>query len=250
MMQSTFKIEVPLAQGSSLGTGFVLGKQSRKDPKRAHYVLITAAHVLDVPGGGPVAILHAHVRSGDNWQRVATPLALKDGDKPRWMRHATADIAVIPVSLPETPDFPLLPVSLLASKDMLRRLGVHPGDFLNCLGFPLGVEGSPAGFAVLRLGAVASYPVDDPSGFLLDLRVFGGNSGGPVYISEGIRSMGAGVALGNFRAILGVVSQEINVKDVQKGLYSETTQTHSLGLAKVVPAYLAAELIDRLAISE
>jgi len=250
MMQSTFKIEVPSAQRTALGTGFVLGKPSRKDPSRGNYVLVTAAHVLDVPGSGPVALLHARARSGDGWQRVPTPLPLRNGDEPRWIRHPLADLAVIPVTLPDTRDFPLQPTSLLASKDVLRRLSIHPGDFLNCLGFPLGVEGSSAGFAVLRLGAVASYPVDDPSGFLLDLRVFGGNSGGPVYISESIRSMNGGISLGAFRAILGILSQEISVKDVQKGLYSETSQTYSLGLAKVVPAYLAAELIERLSIPE
>ena len=55
------------------------------------------------------------------------------------------------------------------------------------LGFPQGLSANPAGFPILRSGRVASYPLGPSTAFptfLLDFRVFPGNSGGPVWLDE------------------------------------------------------------------
>src|SRR3712207_358286 len=55
------------------------------------------------------------------------------------------------------------------------------------LGFPKGLSSNRAGFPILRWGRVASYPLTPASAFpnfLLDFRVFDGNSGGPVFMAD------------------------------------------------------------------
>jgi hypothetical protein len=55
------------------------------------------------------------------------------------------------------------------------------------LGFPKGLSSNRAGFPILRWGRVASYPLSPTSrfpNFLLDFRVFDGNSGGPVFMAD------------------------------------------------------------------
>ena len=48
LIRSTFKLAGKNAIGKvSTGTVFILAKPSAADPKTAHYVLVTAAHVLD-----------------------------------------------------------------------------------------------------------------------------------------------------------------------------------------------------------
>ena len=75
------------------------------------------------------------------------------------------------------------------------------------LGFPQGLSANEAGFPILRSGRVASYPLAPSAAFptfLLDFRVFPGNSGGPVY-----RSGGPGGDDGQF--IAGMLTQQVEL---------------------------------------
>jgi hypothetical protein len=112
-------------------------------------------------------------------------------DTPLWTRNPYADVAVMYAKdLPFEKTFKPLSADVLAADKLLSDANIKPGDELRCLGYPLGVASNDAGFPVLRSGRIASYsivPTDKTKTFLLDLRVFKGNSGGPVFFTERFR---------------------------------------------------------------
>lgn len=246
LMKSTSKIET----SESIGTGFMLGQPSpsKKDPSRAAIVLVTAAHVL-VDAKDDFAILHLRKKVGDGFERLPTRIAIRAGGKPLWVQHSTADVAAIRVGIPETADVVLASTDLLATDDTMRELAVGPGEELLVLGFPFGFESSAAGFPILRSGRIASYPVlpsKDVKTFLMDFQVFNGNSGGPVFLMSTARQAPGGIQLGPIAGVLGVVSQEQEVKEHIASLSEVTERTHRLGLAVVVRAQFIRETINAL----
>ena len=95
-------------------------------------------------------------------------------------------MAAIVVEAPDAFAKAAIPLAWLAGDDTFARFGVGQGDEMMVLGYPQGLSANPAGFPILRSGRVAS-PIEraavSPT-FLLDFRVFPGNSGGPVYIAD------------------------------------------------------------------
>lgn len=244
LMTSTIKIE---GQGS-LGTGFLLGQPLKTDPSRAAYILLTAAHVL-ADAKGDTAVLHLRRKVGDGFERLPTPLAIRASGKPLWVQHPTADVAAMRVRVPEAAHVVLAPTDLLATDETLRQLAVGPGEELLVLGFPFGAESSAAGFPILRSGRIASYPLlptKDVKTFLMDFQVFKGNSGGPVFLMASARQSAGGLSLGRFLSVLGLVSQEQEVKERIQSLTESTERTHRLALAVVVHAQFIRETIDAL----
>ena len=81
-----------------------------------------------------------------------------------------------------------IPVAWLSDEAAFTANGIGPGAEMMALGYPMGMAANTAGFAILRSGKVASYPIA-PSRqfptFLLDFTVFPGNSGGPVFVRTG-----------------------------------------------------------------
>ena len=143
----------------------------------------------------------------------------------------------------------LVPMTWLADDKLLSELEVHPGDEVNCLGFPLHAESNDAGFPVLRSGKIASYPLlptkTVPS-FLMDFPVFPGNSGGPVYLVSGNRVFAGSTHIGVFQAILGIVIQERYATERIVERSGTTERKNFLNLAEVVQAPLIRETIESL----
>jgi hypothetical protein len=246
LMQSTFLIQ----GGDQAGTAFVLGRPVRNDPLKARYVMITAAHVLQgIPG--EQAILHVRVeQGGSQWNRVPVPIKIRDRGHELWTKHPAADVAVMYVGLPKEVVIPLVSTNLFADDARLSAFEIHPGDEVNSLGYPLGEASNPAGFPILRSGKIASYPLlptRETRTFLMDFRVFKGNSGGPVYLVQSSRTYGSGVRLGQTVALLlGLVSGERLQAQQVVGPYSAELRELQLGLAVVVHASLIIEAINLL----
>jgi hypothetical protein len=244
LMRSTFKI----AGKTTLGTAFIIGRPLAKE-SRAAYVLVTAAHVLrDIDG--EEAVLFLRKKTGDVYERLRYPIRIRSGSKPLWVQHPTGDVAAMYVALPKDADVQLLSTTMLASDEDFLNYEIHPGDSLSCLGFPYGAEANDIGFPVLRSGQIASYPIvptkQYPT-FLYDFRVFGGNSGGPVYMTFIGRSYGGTLHLeSGISLILGLVSEE-KILDEEIRSLSEVRHTqHQLGLAVVVAAPLIRATIELL----
>ena len=247
LMMSTLRIEGQ----NSLGTVFIVGRPYPTEEKKLRYTLVTAAHVLkDIKG--EVAILYLRRQLEDEkWQIMPTPIKIREGTKQLWVEHSQADIAAMYIGVPEQAKVSVIPLNMLADDDLLAKYRIHPGDLLDCLGYPLGVQSSEGGFPVLRSGKIASYPLlptKNTKTFLLDFRVFPGNSGGPVYISfTGERIYDGAIQMGTaFNFIMGLVSEEIRVTEKLKQLYSFREEQTPLGLAKIIHASLIRETIALL----
>jgi hypothetical protein len=123
----------------------------------------------------------------------------------------SADVAVMFVELPSNANLKgIVTPNWFADDSILTDLEVHPGDELYSLGFPLNFEANSLGFPVLRSGKLASSPIVPlkTSDILFDFRVFGGNSGGPVYFAFINRFYKESTQFGVNQKILGLVSQQ------------------------------------------
>lgn len=168
------------------GTGVLVS-----DPKpdgAPRIVLVTARHVIQNIGGAQVQIaLHRQAPDG-SWRKAWTAEPTVDGDKPLWASHPAYDIAVLPVSVPPDVAAAAIPVSWFADADTFERQDERPGDPVEVLGYPAGYASDGRGFAILRVGRLASYPLTPAADgvFLIDFAVSQGYSGGPVFTSRRI----------------------------------------------------------------
>jgi S1-C subfamily serine protease len=251
LMECTFKLEGQNAQGqATMGTGFVIGRPVPNAPGRAKYVLITAAHVLNDMVGETMA-LHLRRKLGENnWVQAPVAIPIRANGQPLWTKHPTSDVAVMYINLPAELSLPLITSDLLADDNLLSKFEIHPGDELECLGYPFGFPSNAAGFPVLRSGKIASYPLLPTAvtkTFLYDFRVFKGNSGGPVYFVQTNRFYGNHFRLGeNIHFIAGLVSEEESISQTMTGVYEQEVRQLQLGLAVVVHASLIKQTVEML----
>jgi hypothetical protein len=204
-------------------------------------VLVTAKHVLaEMPRDEAQLILRQKLPNS-TWKRLPLALKIRKAGEPLWKEHPSADVAVMYVPLPPDTGVDLLPTTMLADDKVLEQFEIHPGDELNCLGYPFGGEANGAGFPILRSGKIASYPLypakDYPT-FFYDFEVFGGNSGGPVYMVESNRNYAGATHVGKIQFIAGLVSQQASYINER------------LALAVVVHANLIRGTIDLLPIPD
>lgn len=225
-----------------------MGEQSQDDPKTSYLVLITAAHVLEGIKSD-IAILHLRKKEGQTFDRLPYKIQIREKGKPLWIRHPDVDVAAMRIKLPKNADIKLISTSLLGTDEILKQFQVHPGDQLIVLGFPYGDEANESGFPILRSGRVASYPLtptETTKTFLLDFEIFKGNSGGPVLFYSENRVYGGSTHIGSVQFIMGVVSQERELKEHVETLSESLTRKHKLALAVVAHARFVSDLIKML----
>lgn len=244
MMEATVKIVGPKAGAPgefSAGTGFIMGKPAASGEK-LFYVLITAAHVFNDMEGDD-ATLTLRIKSNIAnvpYARSEAKIPIRAGGKNLWMTHPSADVAVMYLELPQRPALRILPISLLADDAFVTKFELHPGDDVFAMGYPYGIEANDFGFPILRTGHIASFPLapaKDVKAFLVDFAVFGGNSGGPVYVNYLGRFYGGTYHLDQFaRGVVGLVSKQ--------AVHPKTQER--LGVAVVVPSQLILETVALL----
>jgi len=243
LMQSTFRIHGPSMEGTgtSFGTVFILGKPLKDNSTRAAYVLVTATHVLGAIKGASATLLLRKKNADGTYTRLLWDIPIRDATgKELFLRHKTADVAVMYVRLPTGIDLPILGTNLIADDKRLSDLEIHPGDELLCLGYPFGLAVNDWGFPILRSGIISSYPLTPAQavkfiGF--DFRVYGGNSGGPVYFKYSNRVYSTGTRLGEMVfGIIGLVTEQVS---------DPNTQT-PISLARIVPGQFITEAINML----
>jgi hypothetical protein len=243
-MKSTFKLQ---GEGS-MGTGFVIGRPSNKEPNKAYYVLVTAAHVLEKMQGDQAYIILRTKKDDGTYEKIPFPIKIRGDSKPLWVRHNEVDVAAMYVSLPKNIDMPLLAANFLVDDKGIQEFEIHPGDELMCLGYPLSVEG-PEGFPILRSGKIASYPLlptKHIKSFLLSLQIFEGNSGGPVYFVESGRTYKGSVHVSTIQFIAGLISEQYFATENIESLREKKEVKHPLSLAVVIHSVFIKETIDKL----
>ncbi len=215
MMESTFKIEGPAAQPGkkAVGTGFLLAKASTNRPGQILLALVTANHVFsDITGSNATLVLRERDTSGI-WRKTNFNFQIRSCGTNLWLNHPRVDLAAIWIRIPSGIVHEVNAVERMLSGVELQRFEIHPGDRLNCLGYPLGLEANDAGFPILRTGTIASYPLlpvtNNPT-FMFDFNVFDGNSGGPVYLVDANRFYGGGTHAGEvIHGLVGVVVEQV-----------------------------------------
>jgi S1-C subfamily serine protease len=185
-----FLATVPVAQSPGgpgiVGTGLLVSDPTPKGAPRI--VLVTARHVIADIGGVQVQLgLHLHNPDG-SWGKVWLAEPTAQGDQPLWVGHPVYDVAVLPVSVPPEAAAAAIPADWFADADTFAREDTLPGDAMQVLGYPFGYASDPRGFAILRVGHLASFPLTPltEGTFLVDFPVASGNSGGPVFVSRRI----------------------------------------------------------------
>ena len=124
----------------------------------------------------------------------------------------------------------------------LTELEIHRGDEVFLLGFPLSAQ-APGGFPILRSAHIASYPLVPQKAVKqieLDVGLFGGNSGGPVYFWYSNRIYNNAMHVGEYQ--LGLLGLIIQTENSTLPEYAGT----SLNYGVVLPAQFIREAIDSL----
>lgn len=212
-------VQLDQAQGDgtrTVGTGFLI--QAPRPDGSPRVVLVTAAHVFDRMPAVDARIGWRMVQSDGDWTFDPRPLRIRDRDNgPLWYQVEGRDVAVMEITAPEAFARAAIPLGWLADSESLEAWQVGPGDELLSLGFPRGLSANRAGFPILRVGRVASYPLSPVVAFptfLLDFTVFPGNSGGPVFWTPTARRR-PGTIEPTHPFIAGLLTQEVRIKDEQ-----------------------------------
>lgn len=215
LMQTTFLVigSTKSPGGSTLGTAFLMLRPFSLQPNAevvtGQLVLVTAAHVFEEMTGDEATILLRKEDATEQWALQRAHFPIRRGGQPLWKKLPDTDVAVMYVKWPLPAPY-IIPIAVLADDESLKKAGVGPGAELNVLGYPLGAASNDAAFPILRTGVIASYPLLPTSStktFLLDFRVFKGNSGGPVYYSPSV-PRGSAVLCCPPQFIMGLVSKE------------------------------------------
>jgi hypothetical protein len=248
LMESTFLIQGPSSKlgeenKSRFGTGFVMLRPVKEGlAPDWKIVLVTAKHVFeDIKGDTATLMIRRRNATGDI-EIFPWPIQIRGNGKNTYIVHPTADVAVIDISLPtDSIVFQtrrITNINWLATDDFVRDLGLHPGDELLCLGFPLGAQLN--GYPVLRSGRIASYPVTPlkkVGSVGYDFRVYPGNSGGPVYFAYTDRQYKDTIRMGvTLQKVFGIVIQQL-----------ASVENVDLSLGVIVPSVFIKETIDILA---
>lgn len=213
LIAATVQLDQPGPETTrTVGTGFLVNAPRPDGAPRI--VLVTAAHVLNQMPATEARIGWRTALPDGGWRFAAQPLPIREADgQPLWIRHPERDIAVMEVTAPEAFARAAIPLGWLAEPETLDVYEVGPGDELLALGYPRGLSANRAGFPILRVGRVASWPLTPIAAFptfLLDFKVFPGNSGGPVFWTAQARRRPDAPAP-EHPFIAGVLTQEVMV---------------------------------------
>ena len=246
LASNTYKI----SGKNSIGTCFFLVDFNPDSTFK--YILVTATHVLDgIKEDSATLILRK--KNGDIYTKLEHKIAIRSNNKNLYLSHKDVDVSVMfmnswPVSAYKGV---AIPVYFLADDNEFKRNDIHPGIAVRSLGYPLNFEANDAGFPILRSGNIASYPLFPSSiysTFLVDIKIFKGNSGGPVYYSVDQRNMlihGEG-GVKRYDNILGLISQEKIKTENISTIYETEKKVTQMDIAVVVNASYIKELIDTL----
>ena len=216
LMQATVQVEQQLPDGRhTIGTGFLVSDPTPDGKPRT--VLVTARHVFDHMPGTTANIGYRIQGADGGWCFKPEGVRIRSATRELFVHHPNRDVVAIAVSAP--PEFAkaAIPLAWLAGSDTFSKYSVGPGDEMMVLGYPQGLSANSAGFPILRSGRVASpiEPEKVSPTFLLDFRVFPGNSGGPVFMSQADHRRPGADGSQDVQFIAGMLTQQVELNDVR-----------------------------------
>lgn len=177
---------------------------------------------------------------------------------PHWVvpEDESIDLAVTPLApSQELFDFKMIPIDLLATKDVILSEAIGAGDTVEFAGYFYQWPGDKRIQPIVRQGVLAMMPDDEIKTtlqkpghlYLADAHAFHGNSGSPVFVNVGGIRGNALVLNRNPAYLLGIISgyypegESFSVPAAQ--VLSREVHDNS-GIATVVPAYQLKALMD------
>lgn len=222
---------VRLHGGGKSGTAFLVAL-----PADGPRLLVSAAHTFENMAGDSGTIVARSPAADGRWQRSEVAITIREGDKPLWVRHQTADVAVLPWTPPEGVGVVAFPFERLATAAAFDAGEVRVGQRVRVACYPAQTEANAAGWPVLRTGAIATHPLAPAAGlerFFVDYSHYGGDSGAAVVRDDGGEPLVVGV----------VVAMQRQTDRVTSPFEEKTVHT-PLGLAITVPSSLVHETIE------
>ena len=214
LMQATVQIEQALPDGRhTIGTGFLINDPTPDGRPRT--VLVTANHVFDKMPGAQAHVGYRTQAKDGGWRFDPQPITIRAGTRELWAHNTDHDVAAISVKAPDAFAKAAIPLNWLAGSDTFSKYNIGPGDEMMVLGYPQGLSANTAGFPILRSGRVAS-PIEAAASsptFLLDFRVFPGNSGGPVFIAEAARRRPGAAEAQEVQFVAGMLTQQVELNN-------------------------------------
>ena len=235
MIEATFKFFDPAVTG----TCFLVRRDA---PDQALY-LVTAAHLLEGTKADSGTIVLRERAEDGTYKRRDHAVPIRREGKTLWVRHAKDDTAVLRMADPLPVPTGSIAMNSVADEARLVAAGLHICSPLFVLTYPKTFEANGAGFPIARQGIVASHPlvpVAKKHTFLADFTAFGGDSGGPVFISD---------AEGH-PLVVGMVFAQIRHDEHLKMEYEERSIHYPLGLGEVLHAQFVREAIEQAAAPE
>lgn len=220
-----------ITHGGRSGTGFFV-------ERGADRFLVTAAHVFEESDGAECRLIVRQRKDGGGLERRELPIVVRREGKPLWKRDPKEDVAAIRVELPSEVDASAIPVERILKADGAGNSPVQVGQEVWLPGYPAQLEANKEGWPVLRRGMIATHPLSPVASvpiMLVDIRSFGGDSGGPLYTLVDGKPHLAGVIVGMQRQTDRTVSP-----------FEERTVHTPLGLGIAVQAEVVAGVIREL----
>jgi hypothetical protein len=242
MMELTYK----LANPESTGTCFLVSRPAAGEGQ-SETILVTAAHVLEKMSGPQATLVLREKRSDGTWVRKETTLKIREKDAPLWVKHPEADVAALKLHLAADASFSALPADRIAGAADFQSGRLRTGDEVWIICYPAKLEANAAGFAVLRRGTVASYPLAPAASckeYLVDASSFGGGSGAPVMVA--LRENPAQKKSAKRPWLVGLVSGMHRQTDKATLDLAELTFHHPLGLSIVIPGESIRQTLDHV----
>jgi hypothetical protein len=216
--------------------------------------IVTARHVFDNPSEhwAPISLQIRGWRDENKsrYEDFGSELKLREDGHPLFIESSKYDLAAI-----------LAPQEIVdrVADDKHLALVVNPDEIAGAddtydgadvfiLGFPALVGDFYQQRALMRSGIIAWTDSSQPANFefLVDSRIFPGNSGGPVFSSAAGMTRSAGISTGSQIKLLGIVSQTINAKpELALGIHipKDALVIGAAGVGIIEPAKGITELL-------
>jgi hypothetical protein len=224
------------------GTGFfVFYPDERLGGGRGFTYLVTNRHMA-VPGaeeGHSYTVkqyytrlnVKKQVQNADESESIELPLELAPGISWLFPADPSVDLAAVPVNPDNvSADYVAIPVSMIATKEIVEAKQIRAGDQVLFAGYFYQFPGDKRIQPIVRQGVLAMMP-DERIGttlkklgtvYLADIHAFHGNSGSPIFVNTG--GLRTGYVTASSYMLLGAVS----------GYYPESESNFSIPAARVL----------------
>ena len=240
-LQATYKI----IHNDSTATCFLVRDTKAGEDQKGNFeaILVTANHVLAQMRSATAVLLLRQRRDDGTYARREVTIPVRADENPLWTKHPQHDVAILDVTLPNDVTARPLPVACLADEESLKTAGIHIGQSLLALSYPVRFEANSSGFPIARQLVLASYPlipVAPHPVFLVDMHTFPGDSGGPVFVSDPRLQ---GDPKNQSPLVLGLVVGMVRHDEKTKLMLEERTVHHALNLGTVLQSQFVLETI-------